>query len=380
VSSVTAATTIYYTPAMGNLVPIYDGTNWDITAITELSQLTTDATKSPAACGTYSNYDIFVWRDTAGSPVTTTIRATRGPAWTQAQTFTVTIATPAVFTLNGHGFYEGMPIVPTTNGALPTGLTAGTTYFVIAAGLTANAFEVSTTVGGAAVNTSGTQSGTHTMTQHTTVRGTGAGTTELQFVSGILTNKNAITNGPAANKGTYVGTIRTNASSQVDLILGGVGVVGGESTALGLWNMYNRSIVPLVNFDTTDSWAYTVATVRMKNATATGNGFNNRIQFLVGYQGDAITAVNNQIASNTVSGVPINGIGLNNSTVIAPGSASGQHGVAATSTPAHYGAFAPLGWNYLAPLEYSTASGVTTWFGDAGGVVSYSSFIVTTTF
>jgi len=54
----------------------------------------------------------------------------------------------------------------TTTGALPTGITAGTTYYVIAAGLTANAFEVSATRGGSAVNTSGSQSGTHTATPH----------------------------------------------------------------------------------------------------------------------------------------------------------------------------------------------------------------------
>ena len=56
-----------------------------------------------------------------------------------------------------------------------------------------------------------------------TARGTGAGTTELQLLNGILTNKNAITNGPAANKGTYVGTVRTNGSSQVDFQLAGMG-------------------------------------------------------------------------------------------------------------------------------------------------------------
>jgi hypothetical protein len=36
--------------------------------------------------------------------------------------------------------------------ALPTGLTAGTLYYVIATGLTTDAFEVSTTLGGGAVN------------------------------------------------------------------------------------------------------------------------------------------------------------------------------------------------------------------------------------
>jgi hypothetical protein len=79
-------------------------------------------------------------------------------------TVTVTIASPAVFTFTSHSLAVGDKITLTTTGALPTGLTAGTTYYVIAAGLTANAFEVSTSAGGSAVNTSGSQSGTHTIT------------------------------------------------------------------------------------------------------------------------------------------------------------------------------------------------------------------------
>lgn len=79
-------------------------------------------------------------------------------------TVTVTIASPAVFSFTAHGLNAGDQVVFTTTGALPTGLTAGTVYYVIAAGLTANAFEVSATPGGSAVNTSVSQSGTHTMT------------------------------------------------------------------------------------------------------------------------------------------------------------------------------------------------------------------------
>lgn len=78
-------------------------------------------------------------------------------------TVTVTIATPAVFSLTAHGLVVGDKVYFTTTGALPTGLTANTIYYVIAAGLTANAFEVSTTSGGSAVNTTGTQSGVHTL-------------------------------------------------------------------------------------------------------------------------------------------------------------------------------------------------------------------------
>lgn len=80
-----------------------------------------------------------------------------------ASTVTVTIASPGVFTLAGHGFNIGTAVYFSTTGALPTGLTAGATYYVIAAGLTANAFEVSTQIDGTAVITTGTQSGTHTV-------------------------------------------------------------------------------------------------------------------------------------------------------------------------------------------------------------------------
>lgn len=83
---------------------------------------------------------------------------------TASTNFTVTIATPAVFTANNHGLVAGDNVRFTTSGALPTGLSTGTNYYVIAGGLTANTFEVSATVGGAAINTSGSQSGTHSFT------------------------------------------------------------------------------------------------------------------------------------------------------------------------------------------------------------------------
>jgi hypothetical protein len=81
-----------------------------------------------------------------------------------AGTCTMTIASPAVVTKTAHGLLAGMPVVFSTTGALPTGLTAGTIYYVISTGLAADSFRVSTSAGGAAVNTSGTQSGTHTVT------------------------------------------------------------------------------------------------------------------------------------------------------------------------------------------------------------------------
>lgn len=77
-------------------------------------------------------------------------------------TVTISIASPAVVTWTGHGRSIGDPIVFTTTGALPTGLLPGTPVWIITAGFGANSFEVSNTPGGAAINTTGSQSGVQT--------------------------------------------------------------------------------------------------------------------------------------------------------------------------------------------------------------------------
>ena len=79
-------------------------------------------------------------------------------------TVTISVGTPGVVSWNSHGLKAGQPVVFSTTGALPTGLTAGTVYYVSATGLTTNAFSVSATVGGAVVNTTAAGTGTHTVT------------------------------------------------------------------------------------------------------------------------------------------------------------------------------------------------------------------------
>jgi hypothetical protein len=73
---------------------------------------------------------------------------------------TITIASPGVVTWAAHGLTAGREVVFSTTGVLPTGLTAGVTYYVLAP--SANTFTLSATKGGAAINTTGAQSGTHT--------------------------------------------------------------------------------------------------------------------------------------------------------------------------------------------------------------------------
>ena len=76
-------------------------------------------------------------------------------------TVTISIAAPGVVTWTNHGLSVNDTIRFTTTGALPTGLAINTTYYVKEV-LSANTFTVSTSAGGAAVTTSGTQSGTQT--------------------------------------------------------------------------------------------------------------------------------------------------------------------------------------------------------------------------
>lgn len=88
--------------------------------------------------------------------------------------FTVTIASPAVFTRNGHSLSVGDTVTLSTTGYLPTGLNTTTTYYVISSGLTGSTFQLSTTLNGSPVNTSGTQSGTHTLVPSTSLTLNGA--------------------------------------------------------------------------------------------------------------------------------------------------------------------------------------------------------------
>jgi hypothetical protein len=74
---------------------------------------------------------------------------------------TMTIASPAVLSATAHQLIADQAVYLRTTGALPTGLAALTLYYVLATDLTADTFKLAATPGGAAINTSGSQSGTH---------------------------------------------------------------------------------------------------------------------------------------------------------------------------------------------------------------------------
>ena len=209
-----------------------------------------------------------------------------------------------------------------------------------------------------------------------TARGTGAGTTELELFQGRYVNANAITNGPGARRGLYVGTIATNASTQCAMNFNPAAAAGGTGNRLDVWNMYNRVNVAAVSRDSTNSWNYTTATLRAANA-AVASGLNNSISLVVGLQEDVVAATYQVPFSNTNAAVgAINGIGLDSTSAIAAGSLPGAALSAATSGAissviASFSGLVGIGLHRLQALEYSAVVGTTTWYGDNGAATLY---------
>ena len=100
-------------------------------------------------------------------------------------TLTISHASPAVCSCTAHGLTADDPVRFFTTGSLPAPLTPNTVYYVISAGLTANAFEVSATRGGAAINTTTGGSGTQTFVAATKAGSSGSAT-PADFQWGIM--------------------------------------------------------------------------------------------------------------------------------------------------------------------------------------------------
>lgn len=172
-----------------------------------------DSTKVYSAAGTQSAdrciYSNSIWQSVVGT----------------SATVTMTIASPAVVTWTAHGLAAGTAIRFETTASLPTGVTAGQTYYVISTGLSTNSFQFSTTVGGAAVNTSGSQSGTHTGRWSTNVNQTPSTTNTSNWSRVSATNRWKCLD-------TSNGTQTVNRSSTVTISAGTPGSVSW--TAHGL--------------------------------------------------------------------------------------------------------------------------------------------------
>jgi hypothetical protein len=174
------ATTAFVTSALGNLAL----TNWALSE-TNTTQAANISVASPAVVsvttapangtavsfsttgalptGITANAAYYVYNRTSTTYNLTTTQGTTQSALTP-------VASPGVVTVTNAPANNDVVIFSTT-GALPTGITAGTQYYVI--NRTSTTFQIATTSGGTAINFTGTTSGSQTVTSYTLVNTTG---------------------------------------------------------------------------------------------------------------------------------------------------------------------------------------------------------------
>lgn len=143
------------------------------------------------------------WLNCDGSAVSrSTYSALKAVIAPSVGTFTITIASPAVVTLTSHNLQTGDSVYLTTTGALPTGLSANTLYYVIR--IDANTFNLASSRANAyaatKINTSGTQSGTHTLTYCPWGLGDGSTTFNVPDFRGRVIAGNDYQGGTAASR------------------------------------------------------------------------------------------------------------------------------------------------------------------------------------
>jgi hypothetical protein len=124
------------------------------------------------------------------------------------------------------------------------------------------------------------------------VRGTGAGSTELEQFDGLNTNKNSMTcrfNNTSgaftcpAHQCTYLGSMRVGATGQTNFIFG-ASSAGGTAGLFGIWNAYNRVTIRTTVSDSNTNWNYATATIRSADGSTA-----NRVSFISGLTTDGFS-------------------------------------------------------------------------------------------
>jgi hypothetical protein len=203
-----------------------------------------------------------------------------------------------------------------------------------------------------------------------TARGTGAGTTELQFTNGFWSNANTATIrfgsssgntvSVAAGRATYVGSFRASANGQVT-----------DSAGFRfLFNAYNTAWRSLYVTDAGVSWNYSTASFQQVNANSA-----NLVQVFAGLAGGyaqirALSAASGSAADQSVS----SGVGVNSLTV---NSADTEFvltgGPSFTATRATLDTYLLLGINSYVWLERGNGAGTQTFYGTNGGAQIWAS-------
>ena len=203
-----------------------------------------------------------------------------------------------------------------------------------------------------------------------TVRGTGAGTSELVIVAGRKLNAQNITNGPIAQRGTWLGTVRTQASAVIDFFPRGGNEIG-QPAIIPVWNAYNKCFIAPRVRDTTASWSVT-AGAAYNNLNLSGN---NRLAVTKGLAEDDVAATCSVMVSPGASG----SCGIN---IMYDGLTAGPGAEAATAqagvSPIHTSMSTPAeeGFHFWTIGQKATTANAT-FFGQSSGVPSAAAIFKT---
>lgn len=221
-----------------------------------------------AASATLNQYNTDIGNSSNSRTATNTNLLGDAIAKTATATITMTIAAPGVVTWTTHGLTTYDKVYFTTSGALPTGVSASTTYYITT--VDANSFKLSTTLAnalaGTFITTTGSQSGVHSgfsggfaiTDASATARGLVNTTTQTiagaKTLSGALTTSAGISNSGGGITSSVVGnqfsaSSNTNGTSVFD-IRNSNSTANASTTALsiGLVGGSNMSSAEFVRF------------------------------------------------------------------------------------------------------------------------------------
>lgn len=195
----------------------------------------------------------------------------------------------------------------------------------------------------------------------------GAGVSTSRNLWGVETNNNAITNGPRAGFGTYVGSFMTNSAGLVDDIYGASGT-GGVAAVFNLWNAFNRISVQTMVQDSTASWTFTGSAFVFRAANGSAN---IQVRFFRGRNEDGVRAQYDAISNGVGGGGTVStGIGLDSTTTYTGTTGYNGNNTAFQSLTATYAGLPGVGYHTLTALECNSNTGTSTWFGDNPGLRS----------
>lgn len=196
-----------------------------------------------------------------------------------------------------------------------------------------------------------------------TARGTGAGSTDIQFLgnTGIQVNTNSIvlrwgsasgnTTTVAANQAVYLGTFRTTADGQFE----------DSMTKRFLWNAYNQAQREMRRVETTASWNYSTSGFRQANANAA-----NQIECVLGQSGGQVEAELMMTASSSTATIrPVNCAVALDAVTVTDGAAYISASSTLFGSVIHkYRGLPTAGYHKLCALESGGGADIQTWYGN----------------